>query len=969
MKRDGESDPLAQTEASAPPVHAASPTEATLVPAALAETAMPASGGSGRSSIDLSDQLRIGRFIAIEKLGEGGMGLVVAAFDPQLDRKVAIKMLHDDISETHAARLEREAKAMAQLSHPNVLGVYETGLFRNRLYIAMEYVDGQTFGQWLRQRPRTQDEIFDVMMQAGRGLAAAHAVGLVHRDFKPDNILVGKDGRARVSDFGLVTGSGSDVKATVDGKRPDPRAPTSLTQTGAVMGTPMYMAPEQHDGRPADANADQFSFCVTLWQALCEELPYGADTYDDLVRNVTGGKLRPMPRGVRVPTKVRAILSRGLASDPGARFGSMMTLLAALERARRPLRWPYLAGGGVLLAAGGVVVALTVSGDRDPCAGSGERLAKIWDPARKAELQAMFGPEVWPQIASNLDRYTSTWVDRHRETCRATHVRGEQSAELLDLRMRCLDGKLADVSALLARFAETGRELRFKAIDATAGLPGFADCDDTQRLRAGIQLPAEPSARARIAELEQEVAKAVSYDKIGKYAKAREILTPLVPEARLVGYPPLEAKAVLLRASTEVRAGDFDAAMQSYREAAEAAARARDDARIAQSWTDLMTALGTRGKFAEALALEPIARTATERVSDQPKLGARFANALAGIYLAQGRRSEAKAEYEKALAFVRKDGPNSELLGHALANMGTGLWHVGDMAGGSRYLEEARARFEATLGPNHPMLGYIQRNLGDLAATRQQNKEALAYFERAQRIFENAHGKDHIDVAIALEPAIQVYVWERQYAKAREVGERVLALRTAKLGADNPQLLLTLMYLADADTAERTPEGLTRALAYLERALAITEKTYGADHVQMCEVIDRLANVYSQQRNYELAEQYRHKSLALRTKLLGVHHGDTAYSHLALGETQLGTKRFKLALDNFDRAESIWRAADPKDPDIAKAQYGRAQALLGMGKRAEAVAAARGARDSIASNEDMKHVVATIDAWLKTHSP
>jgi len=207
----------------------------------LAETAVETDAGSGevrpagalgetvvsipqRESINIAAQAKIGRFVIVEKIGRGGMGVVYAAYDPQLDRRVAIKMLHDGLSETQGARLEREARAMAQLSHPNVVTVHETGMFEGRLYIAIEYVAGQTFGAWLRSQPRTQLAILDLMLQAGRGLVAAHAVGLVHRDFKPENVLVGHDGRARVSDFGLVTAAG-DVVTTRDDNSPASLSP------------------------------------------------------------------------------------------------------------------------------------------------------------------------------------------------------------------------------------------------------------------------------------------------------------------------------------------------------------------------------------------------------------------------------------------------------------------------------------------------------------------------------------------------------------------------------------------------------------------------------------------------------------------------------------------------------------------------------------------------------------------------
>ncbi|HEU5057661.1 MAG TPA: serine/threonine-protein kinase, partial [Kofleriaceae bacterium] len=372
----------------------------------------------------------IGRFTVLDVIGAGGMGVVLVAHDSKLDRKIAIKMLHDDVSEGHGPRLEREAKAMAQLSHPNVVTVHETGTWEGRLYIAMEYVEGQTLAELLRNKEPSQREVLDLLLQAGRGLAAAHEAGLVHRDFKPDNVLVGKDGRARVSDFGLVSEVGTvpadagpqDVSTVVIRKK---RSDSSLTQAGAVMGTPLYMAPEQHRGQVADDKADQFSFCVTLWQALCGEAPYGADTYEQLVSNVTEGRMRPVPRGVKFPSRLRSIVTRGLSASPSARYPTMRDLLGALERASRPPRWPWLAAGGAL-AAGGVAafLAFGAGDDRDLCGGGKARLAGVWDAPRRAAVEKVFtgsprAAAIWQRVAGRIDRHASGWGARHRAVCEA----------------------------------------------------------------------------------------------------------------------------------------------------------------------------------------------------------------------------------------------------------------------------------------------------------------------------------------------------------------------------------------------------------------------------------------------------------------------------------------------------------------------------------------------------------------------
>ncbi|MCA9692484.1 MAG: protein kinase [Myxococcales bacterium] len=305
---------------------------------------------------------KIDRFVILRKLGEGGMGMVFSAFDEDLDRRVAIKLLLDEgePGTQGRARIRREAQAMAKLNHPNVVQVYEVGDFRNQLYVVMEFVRGQTLGDWTTAEERSWRDILEMHIQAGRGLAAAHAVGLIHRDFKPDNVLVGDDGRARVLDFGLARAAvldepkidpGSSIVGRV---RPDRRAEinTELTTAGTIMGTPAYMSPEQHKGDPTDARSDQFSFCVALYEAMYGYRPFSGDTYLALSEAVMAGELIPPPKSTTVPAGLYTIIRRGLSPNPADRFESIDTLLAELAHAIEPeaiggflqsrWRWPVI---------------------------------------------------------------------------------------------------------------------------------------------------------------------------------------------------------------------------------------------------------------------------------------------------------------------------------------------------------------------------------------------------------------------------------------------------------------------------------------------------------------------------------------------------------------------------------------------------------------------------------------------------
>jgi serine/threonine protein kinase len=280
---------------------------------------------------------QIGRFTVLRKLGEGGMGVVYAAHDQELDRHVAIKLLRTDASDVGPARarLLREARAMAKLSHPNVITIYDVGTIDTRVFIAMELVEGTTLRRWLKARPRTWRGVVERFSEAGRGLAAAHAAGLIHRDFKPDNVLVGDDGRVRVLDFGLARRvdleEDEPPRPVVDSESSEDR----LTVTGAIMGTPAYMAPEQWRGLVVDHRSDQFAFAVALWEGLFGERPFKGGGVHAIATHVLAGERVKPPEDRPVPTWLLRVLERALSTDPADRFGSIDELLFVLSRLNR----------------------------------------------------------------------------------------------------------------------------------------------------------------------------------------------------------------------------------------------------------------------------------------------------------------------------------------------------------------------------------------------------------------------------------------------------------------------------------------------------------------------------------------------------------------------------------------------------------------------------------------------------------
>ncbi len=307
----------------------------------------------------------VDRYLLLDLLGRGGMGVVFRAYDPQLDRKVAVKLLRPDaFGNTRAsegrARLLREAQALARLSHPNVIAVFDVGTFEDQVFIAMEYIDGSTLSRWLREAERSWRAVLEVFIQAGQGVAAAHAAGLIHRDFKPDNVLVGSDGRVRVLDFGLArpaqgpSGAPGRREMLPDSALPSgsgPLAAADLTASGQIAGTPAYMSPEAVRGEPLDERSDVFSFSVTAWEALYGQLPFAGESLRELSSAAEREKMRPLPAGSRVPKVVREVLLRGLRANPADRIATMQEVLTALQKAARRGRTRLLAIAAGLVAA------------------------------------------------------------------------------------------------------------------------------------------------------------------------------------------------------------------------------------------------------------------------------------------------------------------------------------------------------------------------------------------------------------------------------------------------------------------------------------------------------------------------------------------------------------------------------------------------------------------------------------------
>jgi hypothetical protein len=431
------------------------------------------------------------------------MGVVFTAHDPELEREIAIKLLRSDLGDDAprlplTARMLHEAQAMARLAHPNVVAVHDVGWFGDHIFIAMELVQGETLAQWLAAARRSLADVLAMFVAAGTGLAAAHAAGLVHRDFKPENVLVGRDGRVRVTDFGLA-----DLAAP-PGAAAAAAAPRE--RSGWLAGTPFYMAPEQLAGEPVDARTDQFGFCVAIYAALTGRHPLRRD-----------GASADRPPRDRLPAWLWRTLGRGLAADRAQRYPSMDDLLARLARGPRRQRRIALAGtaaavvacslalGAVRLGAPGAGTAADAAAPAGPrCEGAERLLAGVWDPPRARAVEGVFRASRRPDAAAAftaasllLDQYVNQWIAMRTEACERARRDRRAADAAAGLRIDCLDARRGELGVLTDRLAVADDPLIEGAVVAVRALGPLGVCaDDDALLR-----PGRPEVAPRPAEV------------------------------------------------------------------------------------------------------------------------------------------------------------------------------------------------------------------------------------------------------------------------------------------------------------------------------------------------------------------------------------------------------------------------------------------------------------------------------------
>jgi eukaryotic-like serine/threonine-protein kinase len=738
----------------------------------------------------------IGRYVVLGLVGRGGMGDVYAAYDPELDRKVAVKLVRLrregslDASQGRA-RLMREAQAIAKLSHPNVVVVYDVGAFNDTMFIAMEFVDGGTVGYWLQSGLRTWHEVLAVYQAAGRGLAAAHRAGMVHRDFKPDNVMVTQDGEVRVMDFGLArpfvdsrdataasrwvartaaaAAAGIDPESTMplalaaatqaDGNSGPRLVETKLTETGLMLGTPAYMAPEQFAGKATDARADQFSFCVALYESLYGQRPFPGKTVAELMTSVVAGTVREPPADAKVPAWLRRVILRGLQRNPEARYPTMEALLEELthDPARTRRRWLAVAGAAITLGAATASSSMAWRASHvgpTLCATGAQRLNGVWEgaetrlSARKLAIHRAFAATHLPyaETAFNgvhqlLDRYVGAWTAMYADACHATHSRGEQSAEVLDLRMSCLSERLGRVKALTDLYEQANPTTVENAVLAASSLPSLDRCADIKLLRAVIPPPDSPAVRAQVEVLRGDLAHVKELGDSGQCATATMAGQRLIGDARAVGYLPLEAESLNAVARFGPECMSTGDSIQMHRQAVLAATASRDVENTVQAMTFFAYTLADRTPdIAQARIWIDLAEATLKGMGrPAPALESIRLETLGRIMSKEGTPEEALLTFKRAQTLMESTiGQESPDVAQVINNIGLVLQEMNRFDEALLHFQRSAALMAKVLGPDHPMLVLVLGNQGEALNALRRFPEAQAALERALEIARRA---------------------------------------------------------------------------------------------------------------------------------------------------------------------------------------------------------------------------------------
>ncbi len=887
----------------------------------------------------------IGRFEITGVVGRGGFGVVLAGRDPTLARTVAIKLIPERLTSVEGrARFEREARGMARLGHPNVVTVFEVGEVDGHPFIAMELVDGQTLRAWQTAAPRPWRVVVSIYIEAGRGLAAAHDAGLVHRDFKPDNVLLGADLRPRVSDFGLVS----------DHAPAEPDSEQALSNNRWV-GTPPYMSREQWRGDRVGPPADQFAFCVSLWEALFGERPFLGETAMEMRDEICAGRHQPPPSNHSVPRALVRVIERGFAPNGAGRWPSMHALIAELQRFVRAPQRLLIASGVAVTALATTVAVIALRGQSSPedsCPLPVARATSVWGVDGRdgllAKIRSTDPTHAEAHIAAivrTLDPFVDEWQRGQVETCRATT---SATDTLVLQREACLDERLAFGTGLVQRLrdAATIADLD-KVIPALADLPTPSSCADARTL-ASFTMPPSPQGRSEAAAI-AEATRTLELDRLsGKMEGLRQRGIRVLERARALDHAPTTARALFAVAHVASDFTSSSSATALMRELTVVAARAPDDDAAAWAWCNLLRLTAfDEGKTSEALAMLPAAEAAVIRAGDPVKLRVLYLLQTAEVYSEVDRIPDALRAIDDAHQRLIRAGadavssPLHDRIGEVEETRGHTLARAGNYEKAIEAFTKSRRVIEETYGVGHPKIAYSYINSGVCYRNLGRPEDALAAYAEALKIRRARLGPSPA-LAWAISVHAEAALQTKHPEKLVDQAEEAYAMGLQFMSKNDPQLITITLGSAVVFEAAGNVD---RARDMYSSAIEIGERS-GAHNVNVPISLLNRGNIARTKGDCRAALVDFERSLALFTEYRGARDYYNLYALRAVATCELVLGKPEDALRHLDTALAL--TAPPRAAsELIAIRYLHGAALIRTARDR-----ARGAREMATARAD-----------------
>jgi tetratricopeptide (TPR) repeat protein len=893
----------------------------------------------------------IGRYRIESLIGAGGMGVVYAAHDDALDRRVALKVMRPDLAGDPAAlakRLVRESRLMAKASHPAVLTVHDVGRVADRVFVAMELIRGETLGQWLARKSRAVDDIVGVFRRAGAGLVAAHRAGLVHRDFKPDNVLVelpGSDGetpvRVLVTDFGVARALAAD-DAAERGSRPK-LTDIDLTATGGVVGTPAYMAPEQLAGADVDERADVFAFAVSLWESLHGTRPYPGSTAGEIRAAMDRG-VPATSSGARAPKWIRRALLAALVTDRDARTPTMQGLLDALDPAPRKRRMRRAMFAGLAVLPLGAAAAVVTAWPRpqgargpDPCADGLARLDAVWSPAvSRAAGDAILASGGDPSTIKTIDAGVQSWRMVHGAACKATASRagsGDPTTEAAAIGIAihrpadvnaCLDARLIEIAAL-AEDLTSGKPEAVR--DAPKMVHIFNDpaaCVDPAPGLLEPRAPRDPRLRPEVARLRHALFAIETTRDAGSFGPALAAVRAIEREISASAWPPLEPEYLYLLGTIQSQGTDSMAALETFRRAAAVAERVHHDYLAAQCWIQLTQSAAFDSHDPErALEYAEYASAASARFGRPPMTEVLLGYAKGSALVEAGRLDEGRLEMEAVLALAEQKVPSMV----SLVTQGLGYVYESlsryDLAASTyrRALDQFIQQYGEGVQANEAVFrGRLAINLAQIGRVDEGIEQAEKGLEIAERTLDEKHTDRpmaHVNLADVLRIAGRFDDALAQIDKAEKMVLVVSGKRSLFYGE-----VLHLRFAILSDAGE-----YKKALPLVEKACEIVAFNAGdgATEVDVCWL--DAATILTKTGRGKLAVQKIDAALENFELSMTEDHVQVAYAFLSRGEANLHLGKRDDAAKDFEHARARFASQSIEPGFLSSSEWGLARAI------------------------------------------